>query len=73
MNTQELTALLDRLCNEPHETEWLEFKENQYEPQLLGEYLSAQGRRLIYRIVQFTTETVRFLDLFAQLKALRFP
>jgi len=41
MNTQELTALLDRLCNEPHETEWLEFKENQYEPQLLGEYLSA--------------------------------
>lgn len=41
MNTQELTALLDRLCREPHETEWLEFKANNYEPQLLGEYLSA--------------------------------
>ena len=41
MNAQELTALLDRLCGEPHETEWLEFKENHYEPQLLGEYLSA--------------------------------
>ncbi len=41
MNAQELTALLDRLRREPHETEWLEFKENQYEPQLLGEYLSA--------------------------------
>jgi ATP-dependent DNA helicase RecG len=41
MNPQELTALLDRLCREPHETEWLEFKESNYEPQVLGEYLSA--------------------------------
>jgi ATP-dependent DNA helicase RecG len=41
MNAQEHTALLDRLRREPHETEWLEFKENHYEPQVLGEYLSA--------------------------------
>ncbi len=41
MNAPELTALLDRLRKEPHETEWLEFKENHYEPQVLGEYLSA--------------------------------
>jgi ATP-dependent DNA helicase RecG len=41
MNSQELTDLLDRLRREPHETEWLEFKENHYEPQILGEYLSA--------------------------------
>ena len=41
MNTPELIALLDRLRAEPHETEWLEFKVNRYEPQLLGEYLSA--------------------------------
>jgi ATP-dependent DNA helicase RecG len=41
MNTAELTALLDRLRAEPHETEWLEFKANRYEPQVLGEYLSA--------------------------------
>jgi ATP-dependent DNA helicase RecG len=41
MNTQELTALLDRLRAEPRETEWLEFKTNPHEPQLLGEYLSA--------------------------------
>jgi ATP-dependent DNA helicase RecG len=41
MNVQELTALLDRLRRESHETEWLEFKENHYEPQVLGEYLSA--------------------------------
>jgi hypothetical protein len=33
----------------------------------------ASGRRLIYRIVHFTADTVTFLDLFAQLKALRFP
>ncbi len=41
MNIQELSALLDRLRREPHETEWLEFKENHYEPETLGEYLSA--------------------------------
>jgi len=41
MNTTELHALLDRLRAEPRETEWLEFKTNSYEPQLLGEYLSA--------------------------------
>lgn len=41
MNTQELTALLERLRNEPRESEWLEFKADHYEPQLLGEYLSA--------------------------------
>ena len=41
MNAQELTALLDRLRGEPREAEWLEFKENQCEPQVLGEYLSA--------------------------------
>ena len=41
MNTDDLTALLDRLRAEPRETEWLEFKANRYEPQVLGEYLSA--------------------------------
>ncbi|MCK9283948.1 MAG: putative DNA binding domain-containing protein [Rhodocyclaceae bacterium] len=41
MNTQELTALLDRLRAEPRETEWLEFKANNFEPKLLGEYLAA--------------------------------
>lgn len=41
MNTAELIALLDRLRAEPRETEWLEFKANRYEPQVLGEYLSA--------------------------------
>lgn len=41
MNTQELTVLLDRLRTEPRESEWLEFKNDRYEPQALGEYLSA--------------------------------
>lgn len=41
MNAADLTALLDRLRAEPRETEWLEFKANRYEPQVLGEYLSA--------------------------------
>jgi len=41
VNTQELIALIDRLLEEASEQEWLEFKENNYEPQTLGEYLSA--------------------------------
>ena len=41
MNTQEFTALLDRLRAEPHESEWLEFKANRFEAQTLGEYISA--------------------------------
>lgn len=34
-----LTILLDALRKEPAETEWLEFKVNRYDPQVLGEYL----------------------------------
>lgn len=34
-------ALIERLRALPTETEWLEFKINHYEPQLLGEFLSA--------------------------------
>jgi ATP-dependent DNA helicase RecG len=41
MNTADLTALLNRLRAEPRESEWLEFKANRYEPQAIGEYLSA--------------------------------
>lgn len=41
MNTADLTALLDRLRAEPRESEWLEFKANRYDPQAIGEYLSA--------------------------------
>ncbi len=41
MTVMELQALLERLRREPAEAEWLEFKQNRYEPQDLGEYLSA--------------------------------
>ena len=41
MNTADLTALLDRLRAEPHESEWLEFKARRLDAQPLGEYLSA--------------------------------
>lgn len=37
----DLVALVDRLRGLPTETEWFEFKRNRYEPQELGEYLSA--------------------------------
>ena len=41
MNDAEFISLLDRLRDEPHETEWLEFKANSHESQEIGEYLSA--------------------------------
>ncbi len=43
MNQSELRQELDRLCELPHETEWIEFKEaqNQYDSDKLGKYFSA--------------------------------
>ena len=41
MNTADLTALLTRLLAEPRETEWLEFRCDNADPQGIGEYLSA--------------------------------
>ncbi|KAF5090810.1 putative DNA-binding domain protein [anaerobic digester metagenome] len=41
MNQSELIGLIDRLRKEPYEREWFEFKSNNYEPHLIGEYLSA--------------------------------
>jgi ATP-dependent DNA helicase RecG len=41
VTTGSLIALVDRLRALPKETEWCEFKRNNYEPQQLGEYLSA--------------------------------
>jgi ATP-dependent DNA helicase RecG len=37
----ELISLVDRLCALPSETEWLEFKRDNADPQVIGEYLSA--------------------------------
>ncbi|KAF0099884.1 MAG: transcriptional regulator [bacterium] len=36
-----LAGLVRELCKQPAETEWLEFKHNDAEPQKIGEYLSA--------------------------------
>lgn len=41
MNQQELIALVDRLRRLPRETEWLEFKHNNADPQEISDYLSA--------------------------------
>ena len=47
MNDQARLALIDRLRAQSGEQEWFEFKRNYYEPQALGEYVSAlaKGRR----------------------------
>ena len=36
-----LASLLHELCALPRETEWVEFKINEAEPQVIGEYISA--------------------------------
>jgi ATP-dependent DNA helicase RecG len=36
-----MAELVGRLCRLPHETEWVEFKRNQAQPDDIGEYLSA--------------------------------
>lgn len=36
-----LASLVNELCALPHETEWVEFKMNDAEPQAIGEYISA--------------------------------
>jgi len=41
MNNEKLGKILEELINLPHETEWLEFKKNNYKPDLIGEYISA--------------------------------
>ena len=41
MSTEELNILLKSLRALPHETEWVEFKHNDAEPEEIGEYISA--------------------------------
>ncbi len=41
MTTNEPKALLQRLLKEPNETEWLEFKENNSDPERIGQTISA--------------------------------
>ncbi|MCP4601594.1 MAG: ATP-binding protein [Proteobacteria bacterium] len=41
MSDQNLTTLVTQLRSLPHETEWVEFKENKDNPEEIGEYISA--------------------------------
>jgi predicted HTH transcriptional regulator len=41
VNSFELEKLMDELIALPHETEWVEFKLDRYDPQQIGEYISA--------------------------------
>ncbi len=48
MRQEELIVLVDKLRQEPAETEWLEFKSNHVEPSRLGQYLSALANAACY-------------------------
>lgn len=41
MTSNDQIRLIERLRRESGESEWLEFKHDYYEPQIIGEYLSA--------------------------------
>ncbi len=41
MTEEQFTDLVDDLCSLPHETEWVEFKVGNFDPEDVGEYLSA--------------------------------
>src|SRR6185369_3932775 len=41
MNDADLYSLISHLCTLPDETEWLEFKLNDADPEEIGEYISA--------------------------------
>ena len=36
-----INSLIKELLNQPRETEWIEFKRNNDDPQMIGEYISA--------------------------------
>lgn len=40
-NQDDLRGLVHELCKLPQETEWVEFKVNNYDPQAIGKYISA--------------------------------
>ena len=39
-NMENLGLLVKELCKLPSETEWVEFKQNNNEPHIIGEYIS---------------------------------
>lgn len=60
----ELVSLVHELCKLPHETEWVEFKENNAKPADIGQYISAlansailQGKVFAYIIWGITNDT----------------
>lgn len=63
-NAEYLQSLLKELCSLPKETEWVEFKENNDDPQMIGEYISALansaallGKQAAYVVWGITDET----------------
>ncbi len=47
MEIKNPAKLLEQLCSEPRETEWLEFKHDRFEPDQYGEYVSALANSAI--------------------------
>ncbi|MBP6431643.1 MAG: putative DNA binding domain-containing protein [Ferruginibacter sp.] len=48
MNESELNSLLNELLSQNRETEWLEFKQNNFDPREIGEYISALANAASY-------------------------
>ena len=67
-STEYLTGLMRELCKLPRETEWVEFKDSNDEPEEIGEYLSAlansaalNGKAFAYLIWGVENQTHRII------------
>ncbi len=61
----DIVALVNELVREPHERPWLEFKENLFDPQDVGEYIAALSNSAVlaqrpraYRFGAYATATM---------------
>ena len=48
-NMQNLSLLINELISLPNETEWLEFKHNNFDPEMIGEDISALANSAAYK------------------------
>jgi len=53
LSLEQLANLLRELCKLPKETEWVEFKHNNADPQMIGEYISALANSAVLLGKQF--------------------
>lgn len=52
---ENLDILVKELCKQPNESGWVEFKHNNWSPQMIGEDISALANRLCLQTIVMPT------------------